>query len=157
MSSTRCRLTLGVAEAAVADAGAAPPLHGLQVLVVPEVSLLHRRREVFDHRVELAQRVVQIRLVDELRCRKTAEEGRNNTPCWSIPPTGAVQEYGPTPRDSHCYYTAKLIRMETNFYQFISFTLSFELWRLHYSSSDYPVLSVCECVKSRSVLCVLRV
>lgn len=66
------QLTLGVADAAVADAGAAPPLHGLQVFVVPEVSLLHRRREVFDHRVELTQHVAQILLVDELRCKENA-------------------------------------------------------------------------------------
>lgn len=73
------QLTLGVADAAVADA--APPLHGLQVFVVPEVSLLHRRREVFDHRVKLTQHVAQILLVDELRCKENAtkkEKHENN-------------------------------------------------------------------------------
>ena len=63
-------LTLGVAEAAVADRRAAPPLHGLQVFVVPEVTLLHRRREVFHHRVELTQHVAQILLVHQLGCRR---------------------------------------------------------------------------------------
>lgn len=62
-------LTVGVADAAVADARAAPPLHRLQVLVVPEVSLLHGRREVFYDRVELAQDVAQVLLLDELPCK----------------------------------------------------------------------------------------
>lgn len=70
-------LTLGVADAAVADARAAPPLHRLQVFVVPEVSLLHRRREVLHHRVELAQHVAQILLVDEARCEKTNQSQSN--------------------------------------------------------------------------------
>lgn len=61
-------LTLGVADAAVADAGAAPPLHRLQVLVVPEASLLHRRRQVLHHRVELAQHVAQVLLVHGCGC-----------------------------------------------------------------------------------------
>lgn len=54
-------LTLGVAEAAaVADTGAAPPLHALQMLLVVEVALVEGRREVGQHRVELAQRVRQV-------------------------------------------------------------------------------------------------
>lgn len=61
-------LTLRVAEAAVADARAAPPLHRAQVFVVPEVTLLHGGREVLDHGVELAQHVAQIVLVCNFRC-----------------------------------------------------------------------------------------
>lgn len=54
-------LTFRVAEAAaVAHAGAAPTLHALQVLLVVEVALVEGRREVGQHRVELAQRIRQV-------------------------------------------------------------------------------------------------
>lgn len=53
--------TLGVAEAAaVTDAGAAAPLHALQVLLVVEVALVEGRREVGQHGVELAKHVRQV-------------------------------------------------------------------------------------------------
>lgn len=56
-------LTFWVADATVTDAGTAPSLHRLQVLVVLEVSLLHRGSEILDHRVELTQHVRQIILL----------------------------------------------------------------------------------------------
>lgn len=66
-------LTLGVAEAAaVADAGAAAPLHALQVLLVAEVALVEGRREVGQHRIELAQRVRQVPRVRRVQGRGCA-------------------------------------------------------------------------------------
>ena len=61
--------TFWVAEAAVTDAGAAASLHGLQVLVVSEVTLLQRRREVLHHRVELTEHVIKVFLVHKSRCK----------------------------------------------------------------------------------------
>lgn len=66
----RRTLTLGVAEAAaVADAGAAPPLHALQVLAVEEAAPAGGAGELLQHRVELAQRLRQIPAVLPRRCR----------------------------------------------------------------------------------------
>lgn len=59
----RGSLTFRVADAAVTDAGAAASHRCLQVLVVAEVSFLHRRRKILDHRVKLTQHVRQIILL----------------------------------------------------------------------------------------------
>lgn len=74
-------LTLGVAEAAaVADAGAAPALHPLQVLAVEEAAPAGGAGELRQHRVELAQRLRQVPAVLPRRCRAaTAASGPDRT------------------------------------------------------------------------------
>lgn len=54
-------LTLRVAE--VAGAGAAPPLHTLQVLAVMEAAPAGGAGEILQHRLELAQRLRQVALL----------------------------------------------------------------------------------------------
>lgn len=66
-------LTLGVADAAVADARAAASLHGLQVLIISEVSLLHGGREILNDSVEFTQHGVQIVNVLKKRWKAGAE------------------------------------------------------------------------------------
>lgn len=68
-----CILTLGVADAAVADARAAASLHGLQVLIISEVSLLHGGREILNDSVEFTQHGVQIVNVLKKRWKAGAE------------------------------------------------------------------------------------
>lgn len=58
-----CILTLGVADAAVADARAAPSLHGFQVFLISEVSLFHGRREILNDSVEFTQYGVKIVII----------------------------------------------------------------------------------------------
>lgn len=54
-----CILTLSVADAAVADARAAPSLHGFQVFIISEVSLLHGGREILNDSVKFTQHGVE--------------------------------------------------------------------------------------------------
>lgn len=84
----RRTLTLGVAEAAaVADAGAAPPLHALQVLAVEEAAPSGGAGELGQHRVELTQRLRQVPAVLPRPCRAaTAASGPDRTRPPPAPP-----------------------------------------------------------------------
>lgn len=58
-------LTFRVTDAAVTDAGAAPPLHRFEMFVISEVSLLYGGGEILNNSVELTQHGVQVIVVFE--------------------------------------------------------------------------------------------